>query len=422
MLTLHLLHWPWNEPLVDENLGIFVAAYPRQQGSTLGITRHPFAWPDYALSVRRHLAADEPADVVYAADDWKGEWVHDQVLAPLEEHYPPAGTYRNELTPLAQQDLSHDGKLYGLPYYTDKYGLVVNQSLLTRAGVDAPPSTWDEVIEACVRVKTDLGCQRPLLLSFGHGSRAAYPIGVDVLCTLALATSGEDIVGEDLTLSAQADSPLGQAVGWLERARDKADILDPIGAEADLLHTVSLMQSGQYAFCLLPIYALRRAVIPRHQPLHTELQLAPMPGAGRTVGCTRFYAMTQQAVDRGPAVVEAATRLIEFLGGRSVVTGRSDYFVAKKWALVEGLGFGIKRLYDDPDIIASFRTWLDFDVYRQYTAAARSRRGPLAPWWRPWREQAGPALASFAAGKLSAEDLRTQLANDWAAHTGCERY
>jgi multiple sugar transport system substrate-binding protein len=43
-----------------------------------------------------------------------------------------------------------DGRLYGLPKYTDTIGLFYNKDLFRKAGLDPedPPSTWDELLEA----------------------------------------------------------------------------------------------------------------------------------------------------------------------------------------------------------------------------------------------------------------------------------
>jgi arabinogalactan oligomer/maltooligosaccharide transport system substrate-binding protein len=51
------------------------------------------------------------------------------------------------------------GGLYGLPHVTDALGLQCNQELLTEAGLDAAPATWQELVDAGSTI-TDLDAQR----------------------------------------------------------------------------------------------------------------------------------------------------------------------------------------------------------------------------------------------------------------------
>jgi multiple sugar transport system substrate-binding protein len=45
-----------------------------------------------------------------------------------------------------------DGKLFGLPKYTDTIGLFYNKDLFAKAGLTEPPTTWDEVAEYAAKL------------------------------------------------------------------------------------------------------------------------------------------------------------------------------------------------------------------------------------------------------------------------------
>jgi ABC-type sugar transport system, periplasmic component len=45
-----------------------------------------------------------------------------------------------------------DGKLYGLPKYTDTIGLFYNKDLFAKAGITEPPSTWTELADAAAKL------------------------------------------------------------------------------------------------------------------------------------------------------------------------------------------------------------------------------------------------------------------------------
>jgi arabinogalactan oligomer/maltooligosaccharide transport system substrate-binding protein len=59
-------------------------------------------------------------------------------------------------SPLATNE--YQGKLYGVPQVTDALGLQCNQERLTEAGLDAAPTTWDELVESGQTV-TDVSAQ-----------------------------------------------------------------------------------------------------------------------------------------------------------------------------------------------------------------------------------------------------------------------
>lgn len=46
-----------------------------------------------------------------------------------------------------------DGKYYGLPFTANDLALYCNMDLLNQAGVDAIPTTWDEMLDACAKLK-----------------------------------------------------------------------------------------------------------------------------------------------------------------------------------------------------------------------------------------------------------------------------
>ena len=48
--------------------------------------------------------------------------------------------------------VSWDGKLYGLPKYTDTIGLFYNKDLFAKAGITAPPTTWAAVAEDAAKL------------------------------------------------------------------------------------------------------------------------------------------------------------------------------------------------------------------------------------------------------------------------------
>jgi multiple sugar transport system substrate-binding protein len=113
------------------------------------------------------------------------------------------------------------------------------------------------------------------------------------------------------------------------------------------------------------------------------------------------------AVDRGPDVIDATGKFIEYFAGE--VDG--TYPVAKRWAVEQGLGFGQTALLDDPDVIEAYSAWVDVPTWRTQLESARARRQAI--WYGIWSETFHPLLGQALAGEISADDCLQQAADAW---------
>jgi arabinogalactan oligomer/maltooligosaccharide transport system substrate-binding protein len=78
----------------------------------------------------------------------------------------------------------YQGKTYGVPSVTDTLGLLYNKELFKKAGVSAPPATWDELITDAKRIKDKTGVDGTYVnpdtyflfpLLYGEGADLADP-------------------------------------------------------------------------------------------------------------------------------------------------------------------------------------------------------------------------------------------------------
>jgi arabinogalactan oligomer / maltooligosaccharide transport system substrate-binding protein len=61
-----------------------------------------------------------------------------------------------------------DGKTYGVPQVTDSLALLYNKQLFEKAGIDSPPTTWDEVDAAAKQLKAKAGVDGIFLNPAGY--------------------------------------------------------------------------------------------------------------------------------------------------------------------------------------------------------------------------------------------------------------
>lgn len=81
-----------------------------------------------------------------------GFYARQGILAPLDDLL--SDKVKKEFFPGLMTDLTIDGTIYAIPYNRSTQGLYVNKELLAKAGIDAPPITWDEFYEQAKAVKT----------------------------------------------------------------------------------------------------------------------------------------------------------------------------------------------------------------------------------------------------------------------------
>jgi multiple sugar transport system substrate-binding protein len=89
-------------------------------------------------------------DVIWPAQFAANGWVLD-----LSDRF----TDTDAFLPGPMQAMTYDGKVWGVPWYTDSGLLYYRQDLLEQAGFSGPPATWEELKEMGLQTKQDAGTQ-----------------------------------------------------------------------------------------------------------------------------------------------------------------------------------------------------------------------------------------------------------------------
>lgn len=84
-------------------------------------------------------------DIFYFHNTWYP--MISDVLLPLPTDVITQDTFKKSFFPVMQEDLIHNGGIYGIPLGADSLSLFVNTELLAAAGV-TPPTNWEEFVKA----------------------------------------------------------------------------------------------------------------------------------------------------------------------------------------------------------------------------------------------------------------------------------
>lgn len=393
--NLDFVVWSYAVEIVQENIAAFQELNPE-----ITVTLSDFAWNVYRETMVNRFRSNTPTDVAYNGGDWLEEFAKSGWVVPLEDHFDWVAGYEDKVLPFAWQDMTYDGKVYGLPYYADTITFMYDEQALADAGISAPPQDWDEVLEQSLALK-EQGMEYPFIYELDQ----TLPTITEVYTSMVFGRGGELIDENRNPLFDQADQPANAMFKWLVDARNEHQILTFVPHETDV---VKAMNTGQHAFTVMYNYNLAALNNKATSPLAGRFKLALMPGeTHECYGFAKFYNMTTMAVDRGPEAIAAAGDFIQYFGGE--VDGQ--YPIAKRWAVENGLGFGQKALLDDPEVIEAYSQWVDVPLWREQLDLARARRQSV--WYGIWGEFFRRQYARAMAAEITSDEALAASAEEW---------
>lgn len=390
-ITLEFVVWNYSLETVQDNVAQFEAENP---GIKVNVT--DYAWPDYNDSLILRIRSNTPTDVVYGGQDWLPAWGAAGFIAPLED-IAPAGAIEEltqDIAGFALTDVSYDGKVYGLPYYSDTISFIYNKQILDDHGIEVP-TTWDEVTAAAEQLKA-AGMDKPIIYEYDQ----ELPNFYDAFVAQAYGR-GAELFDEELNpLFADPSNGAYQQLEWLADAWSK-DLVQPDPHESTI---ITAMNTGNHAFTVVYTYVLAALNDAATQPLAGQFAIAPMPGeAHSTLGFAKSYVVTASTA-ADPARAEAAWKFINFMAGK-------PYTVAKRWAVEKGLGFGQLPLFEDEDVIAAWGKWADVEALGEQ--ASRAKAGTYTEFSSVWSAYFRPLLAQAMVGESPVDQVMQSGANRW---------
>lgn len=376
-----------------------LAGFEKQTGIAVAYTNSPFA--QYRETMITKFTGGAPVDMLWVSDGWLPEFAQAGWLAPIDR-FKQLTAYDAVTSDFCTDSMMFEGKQYGLTYYTDYMGFLYNAEILQQAGFAAPPATWDEVTSQAAAIKAKGLLEYPVSIGMAQESWL-----IEFISALVFSHGGRLV--DDAGTSVMQDTKTQAALTWLADAVQKHRIVSPGCVQIGELEILKSASAGRAAFVLLPKYRLRVLNDPAQSQVAAHFKQALMPagpgGAHATVGWMRFYGMTPHAVAT-PERGEQTAKLMEWFAGEADGEYRFQKTLLKDLAL----GFGIKSLYDDPDIRSSLAAYGDPDLMAQQQALAR-KKDTIAPWFGEWNDTNGTAWQQAVTGKLTpAEALKTSAA------------
>jgi len=397
--SLNFFTWSAAVDSVKSHLGKF----EKKTGIQVTYNNAPYA--QYRDTMITKFVGKAPIDVLWVSDSWLPEWADAGWLAPVDG-FPSLMKYNADADDFCNKSMQYKGRQYGLTYYSDYMAFFYDEAKLKKAGIAAPPKSWDEVVQQSLKIKSAGISEYPLMLSMARESWL-----IEFLTALVYSNGGRFVDDGGNAMMQDPKKGAQQALQLVVDAVQKYKIVSPACVELGELNGLKSFSSGNHAFALLARYRVRSLNDPKQSQIAGNVKQALMPaganGSHATVGWTRFYGMTTQAAADKKRAANVA-KLIEWFGGKA----DGQYAFQKMLFNDIGSGFGIKSLFKDPDIQAGYKPYGDIGMYQQQQELAK-KKDVVSRWFGEWDEVNGSAWQAAILGKSSVADALKKSAQSW---------
>ena len=380
-----------------------LTAFTKETGINVNYGNSP--WAQYREGMVTKFVGGAPLDMMWVSDAWLPEWAEAGWIAPVDG-FDNLMKYNAEAETFCNNSMTYNGRQYGLTYYTDYMAFLYDEEKVRAAGFDSPPSTWDEVVEQSLVMKQKGISDFPMMLAMAQESWL-----IEFMSSLVFSHGGRFTDENGMSSMTSEKGGAMEALQWVVDAVSKHGIVSPACVETGELSGLKAFASGNHAFAMVAKYRLRMLNDPEQSQIAGHVKQAMMPkganGDHNTVGWMRFHGMSRQAA-ADKARAEATSRLIEWFGGKA----DGEYKFQKLLFLDIGAGFGVKPLFDDPDIQAAYNKYGNVDIIKAQQALAM-QKDVVTPWFGEWNETNGAAWQSAILGNTDVASAIAKSSSAW---------
>lgn len=380
-VTITASGWTYDTASVQANIAKYTSWVGTQANPPINVK---VDWTDndfdsYDTFITTVFQGGDSRDVIVSSDQWLGKWADAGWVVPLEDYWPDVKNYLPDLTQFSIDALTYKGKIYGLPYYSDAMDFVYNKTMLDQAGITAPPTTWDEVT-----------ADSKILIAKGITS-TPFEVGLtpgswfdDDLYAMIYSNGGQMFDANNNPVFDSTKGPVYDMVEWLAKSISDDKIIPNKVFTMEAPDVQQAFKNGDAAFVIVPDYMMQEFNTPGISKIAGSAYISMMPGTThQTDGYTRMYLLGKDAIT-DPVKLQASIDLIKMWGGKTTVDGVTSYYVDKKWATHNGLGFSIISLWNDPEVSRTMAAMADVNIMQKQQALALSKQGMQAPWFSEW--------------------------------------
>lgn len=263
-------------------------------------------------------------DVVLVDDIWTAQFAEAGWLMDVTDRITPE--MRAEIYEAAWDITTYNGKVWGLPWLLDQMYFFYNADMLKRAGIQAPPRTWEELVEQAKVLKAKGIVEYPIVWSWAQIEA--------LICTWVALLYGNG--GEFFTAAGEPvfNSPEGvETLQWMIDTLAMG-ISNPASLSASEEDVRRIMSQGNAAFALNWVYMYDLINDPAESNVVGQIEMALVPvfakALGKGIESATINGSMGFAVTRYTPEPELAWELVKYMTSKDVQARYADH-VTPMW-------------------------------------------------------------------------------------------
>ena len=347
----------------------------------------------------------ETIDLAYVLDTEFPRWAKAKWIHSFEE-WPDAEKAKAAMYPNIREALTIDGKLMGLPYFASIDGTIaVNQRIMDKMGVTPAeyPKNYTEIYELARAIKKAGLSDTPWIPRW-----IAESFGIGDAMYNQMLTEGLELVDDEGKPTFSSKTEHLRVLEACKKAWDDGLIPKSVLTMSET-DQIDGFATGKYAMGEQQLYdAIATMNDPKRSKIAGASTFLPVPEGGRPWGHLTLGAYVVPNSGQGGERLARAFRLAGYAGYKD---SAGEHYVAKQWALSNGLGSAYAPVLEDPQVIAQYKKWLpNYDVQMPQLQAAMSQAKPFRMsrevWYSEWSAKAREVFPNvFTGGTTPAKAL-----------------
>jgi multiple sugar transport system substrate-binding protein len=328
-VTIHVLSMEQAGPTVDE-MNAIVAEF-NKSNPDIKVEIEYVAYDALHDKITTAMASTPPAYDVFLVDDiWYAEFAKAGYVLDATDRITK--DMRDKIFPASWDITTVGGKVYGMPWLLDEKYFYYNENLLKQAGFDAPPKTWDELVDQSKAIKAKGIVEYPIVWSWGQ-----YEAAICDWVTLLYGNGGSLV--DDKGAPAFNNDVGVKTLTWMVQTIDDG-ITNPASVSYVEEDVRNVFSQGKAVFATNWVYMYDLVDLQKDQSQVTgQVKMAIMPAfAGSGVDSATINGSMGFSVAATSGNKDAAWKYVEFLTSEDVQNRYSAHLLPIWQTSYEGQG------------------------------------------------------------------------------------
>lgn len=338
----------------------------------------------------------EQVDAIFCPTQSMGMFMAADAILPIEK-LPGASVYIDDFNPVTKATFNYAADHYaGLPQGMMNYVQLLNRAKLEKANIKNAYTTWDEMVEQCLKAKKDGVSKYPFLWIGGVGAEQLPGTFFSLVWN-----RGGVIFEKDGRPAFGLGSVARETLKWWARTFTEWQISDPLSLEVRFIPAAKAFGTGDYLYMGPQHDGIAwTQQDPTQYPAAKTTEFMKMPGTGATLGFAH-----QNIMLKSVGQAEWAWKWMQYMGGR-VKDG--SWLAFEMWAKRQGTIPNFRSLAKSPMYLKTVEgksTTLDIYLNQCERATAWKEAVPQTStvWYPKWVDLMNVIIQNCLRGQITAD-------------------